>query len=228
MSDIKFDNILKDQLARAVRYAYPGFLAAALLGVNYGDEFNTLLTTVGLSFLVIFAFVFGAAIYVLYRFVVGECLLFHLVHLIHRLAHKIFKLQPGVVEWLVDLGVPLGQRRAAYTYLRSKKSDDKEVQYLDYIHTELHILYITGIELCGFGIYLSTDPQKSGRAYIWVSVAILLAGILADIRSHISEARYWRYSNAAGPQFVTKLLAEGGFFDPMRPGQQSSKAPISA
>ena len=72
------EQLLKEQLGRIVRYSYPGFLALFFFAYTDHQDFKNLLDAVGVVLISVFALVVGAAIYVGYRQVIGELLLFPL------------------------------------------------------------------------------------------------------------------------------------------------------
>lgn len=205
-------DILKEQLSRIIRYAYPGFLTLLFMSFVATDELKALQGTIGVALTAVCAVVVGAAIYVGYRLVLGELVIFPIVNAIHTFISKHTRLTVGVTGWLGSrFSVGLGSRRAAYGYLRSKCSDKSEARHLDFIHTELHILYLSAIITIGFSIFQSISNSSHSIPLGITGCVILFAACMADIRAHIRQKIY--FERVEGSESVRKLLAEGGFVD---------------
>ena len=193
-------DILKEQLSRLIRYAFPGFLFLLMYSLSDLTNFKDLVENIGVPMLSIFSLVLGAFIYVVYRLILGELILFPVVNIIHDFLHLKFKFPQGITSWIgTEHDIPFFQRRNAYHYLRQRLKDKAQIKDLEFIHTELHILYITAIIIISFFIH----------SYSWVGLIIMLAAAIADIKAHIRERQY--FDTVLDANLITKLLSEGGF-----------------
>lgn len=212
-------DILKEQLSRIIRYAYPGFLTLLFMSFVATDEIKALQGTIGVALTAVCAVVVGAAIYVGYRLVLGELVIFPIVNAMHTFISKHTKLTVGVTGWLGSprFSVGLGSRRAAYGYLRNKCNDKSEARNLDFIHTELHILYLSAVITIGFAIFQGVNDSSHAISLGITGCVILFAACMADIRAHIRQKTY--FERVVGSESVRNLLVEGGFVDSEREGK---------
>ena len=152
----------------------------------------------------------GACIYVVYRYIIGEWILYRVTHWVDSITAKDSAgrdLSP--IRHLRKLGVPRRESRAAYNALRHEFLDDKVKKQLDFAHAEIHVLYITCIELISLSIFLAATGMKKQYPLILIVGLVVLCGAMAtDIQQHRSEVRTIR-SNKAEAEVRDFLRAKG-------------------
>ncbi|MBA7683660.1 hypothetical protein ES703_92034 [subsurface metagenome] len=142
------------------------------------------------STLVIIAF--GASIYIFYRYVLGEFLIYPFTHFIHYLFDK--KNEPtsptGYLRRIKKLKI--GQVREAYTDIRRHFFEEKLRDKLDLDHSEIHLLWLTSVIGIFLFIYLSlvgnTDCMTRFSVFI-ASIFVYIAATIIDIKQHKKEYR---------------------------------------
>ena len=112
-----------------------------------------------------------------------------------------------------DFGVHLGRRRAAYGYLRLRCHSESEIRSVDYVHTELHLLYITSVMAICLAIYFQLHSLSNCASWYIFGVVVLLAACIADIHAHVRERVYFETVITRGR--IQQLLKEGGFVNDM-------------
>lgn len=187
--------MLKDiQLSSLIRYGYSGFLATGILLLVHAEVVGAAVEAAGPVLSPLLVLAGGASIYVLYRYIIGEFLLYPVMHGLELLAHRLLKsLVDTPVRYLArDLHVPFGLRRAAYTAIRREFLPEVTRKRMDLAHSELHILYITAVELAAFWVYLEWGPKEmqdivNPTAVLLLSALVYVAAMLADMREHMYE-----------------------------------------
>jgi len=197
-------------LARLLRYGYAGFLLLGvfLLTADDASKLKVAIDAAGsvLGPLVVLAV--GAAVYVLYRYLLGEWLLFPLAH---GLDWLIWKVWPGTAEpvspiwYLAKLGVRFGNRRLAYNTVRRQGLEPVIAERLDVAHSEAHIPYLTAVVLmASYATFASTKVLL-----FWFGLVALAAALANDVRQHREELRTLK---AALPEDkLEDLLKKHGF-----------------
>jgi uncharacterized membrane protein YgdD (TMEM256/DUF423 family) len=203
--------LIKEQFVRLLRYAYPGFLAFFFYAYLDRKGFREFHEATGTVLVAAFGLTLGATIFVAYRFVLGELLIFPAVNALHTFLAKRSLLKGCVTGWLGDAFlVPLGLRRAAYGYLRSKSHEESEVRRIDLVHTELHLLYSSAITSLTVGLYTKDMPTVTASSQILaIGLILFLSAVIADIQVHIRERVY--FETVVGENRVRELLTEGGY-----------------
>jgi hypothetical protein len=149
-AQIKEANVLKEvTLSRILRYSYGGFLLVAIMVTENSGQVKTIIEALGSTVAPLTVVALGGCVFVTYRYVLGELLIFPVVHLIDGLLQLRSKESLSPIQYLSSLGVPFGSRRAAYGRLKASLFTD-HTKFLDLIHSEIHILYITSTELIAF------------------------------------------------------------------------------
>jgi hypothetical protein len=176
--DLGFDRLL--------RYGYGGFL---LLGVSLltgkANNLKPAIEAAGsvLGPLVVFAC--GTAIYVFYRYLLGEWVLFPIAHLLDWLTFKGNRGKLGATSpfWhFVQLGVPLRRARKAYNAVRREKLSESTAKRLNLAHAEAHILYMTSVVL------IASYWMIAASSLLFIlGLATLGAALANDIRQHREE-----------------------------------------
>lgn len=179
---------MKDlNLSLLIRYGYSGLLLFGMLLLRYPQEIKSYVEGAGdiLAPLVVFAI--GACIYVIYRHLLGEWIIYPLAHCIDWLTSKKNR-SPNALSpfWhLKNLGLPWQQRRDAYNAIRREFIPENLQKQLNAAHAEIHVLYITALELPILGIL---RPDFTFWPY-FVALFALMAAWAADIRQHRSELK---------------------------------------
>lgn len=201
----------KLDISQIIRYGYSGFLLTAAMSVLTPQTLKTAVEAAGSVVAPLTVFAVGAAIYVMYRYVIGEFVLFPLAHLIHAGHDRIFKYTESTspIGFLRD-GVRFGQRRAAYTTIRRHFFDDQQRERLDWNHSEVHVLYLTAVIAACVAVFvcMMKEPPANALAICALSgVLFWVAGLIRDISVHMSEGRLFK----ANKQEVLECLRQHGF-----------------
>jgi hypothetical protein len=198
-----------------VGYYYAGvFVALAATSIDH-DRVKSLVDALGSVLAAMVVFGIGIGTYVLHRRVVGELLLYPLIHLVHsfvdRLVGHTEARATSCTGYLRYLGVTLGNRRSAYNAIRSAFLDETTRRQLDLAHGELHVLFLTAI-VSGVTAGIKSLSQRPVWSRAWVAVAVFcfIAGVVADIRQHSLETSLLRLQ---GESNVKHFLARGGFIE---------------
>lgn len=174
-------------LSRLLRYGYAGFL---LLGVflltSDTSKLKPAIEAAGSVLGPIVVLAAGAGIYVLYRYLLGEWLLFPLAHGLDWLMWKVFprSLEPVSPIWyLARLGVRFGSRRLAYNTVRRAGLEPAIAERLDVAHSEAHMPYLTAvIFIASYGTFARQEVLL-----LWLGLLTLAAALANDVRQHREE-----------------------------------------
>lgn len=194
-----------------VGYSYAGLLSTFIATLLEPDAVSRIVMALGGVLSGLVALALGVGIYVLYFKILGEFVLYPLQHLVHlaldRLRGKVGSHVTSCVRYLGGLGVPVGQRRAAYEALKASFYPEPLRRRIQLAHGELHVLYLTAVECSAAALYL----QMSGRqAQIWwvVAASVYFAALVGDLRQHTLECHMLK--SRRQPE-VNKFLTDGGY-----------------
>lgn len=198
-----------------IRYAYGGFLLVGLATVFAPNAVRQALTVAGPAVSLLVIFFAGACIYVVNRHVLGEFLVYPLMHVVHAILDRLTLGQDqssSVLHFMGTLGVPLLARRAAYTQIRREFLTGPLRVRLDLAHTEVHVLYITALEFTGASLYLflRTAPDvRNALVCLSIGILVLIAGFITDIQQHKLE--YGILTHAFTNDALSTFLSGRGF-----------------
>lgn len=207
-------------ISKVLRYAYPGFLLAALLAGFEAPIVSRLVDSAGPALSILILFFLGAALYVIYRYVLGELVLYNLHHFIHYMLDRTISKRPtSPTGYLGSLGVRIGQRRAAYTALRREFLPAIQRDRFDEAHSEIHLLWMTFLAAGGVTIYASinraaTNPPTVLRVAVFLCALLLIAAIITDTMQ--AKVEYRTISSGGDRRRVTEFLERLGFIAPAR------------
>lgn len=187
----------KISIDKIVRYGYPGFLILLIL-IVFEDPTKTYIKEIGGFVTTIMSFTIGATFYVVYRYVLGEYVLFQLMHLIHlayecitgRISspHSFLGQAEGVkAKWF--------RRRVLYNLLRRNYFKSKQSKKYDFAHSEIHLVYITGVLLAAVTfIYRNDELIKNINSFwLWFTPSLIITvAIVIDIQQHSAEYRRFK------------------------------------
>ena len=88
----------------------------------------------------------------------------------------------STIWYLAQSKVPRGARREAYTALRREYLPAETKKQLDLAHSEVHVLYITFLELFSLGVLLWRSGREIGIFLTGGAILFLCAAWAADIR----------------------------------------------
>ena len=171
-------------------YGYAGLLASFVASLIEPNFVKHLIAALGPFLAAIVALALGVGIYVAYFKIVGEFLLYPFHHLVHKLVDRvrkrIGKVGTSCVAYIGELGVPFGQRRAAYEAIKAAYYQDRERRRIQLAHGELHVLYLTAVEAGAAALYLFARARPTE---VWATTAIVfyVAALIADLRQHTLE-----------------------------------------
>lgn len=183
----------KFNLSKIIRYG--GFLLTGIVSLLHPEILKKTIESTGNVVTPLIIFSIGACIYIMYRYVIGEFLLYPFTHFVHFLWDKIHKknrVSTSVTGYLAKLGVKFGNRRQAYTEIRRSLLSEKIKNRLDVAHSETHILYITVLELFVLSVYLQ-QSNKPFIIFLLISLIAFISAICADIQQHQIECRIIKF-----------------------------------
>lgn len=158
----------------------------------------------------------GFVIFIFYRYIIGEYIIFPIQHIIHYLFDIILKRTKekttSSINLLKHLEVPNGIRRDAYTSIRDAFIDDKTRARWDLIHGEIHALYITSIIFLGISVFLKLNINGN-NIWLWalIGIIVLISAIIADTHQHMVETRMIKALNR---EDLKKFLIQEGHILP--------------
>jgi len=156
----------------------------------------------------------GACIYVFYRHIVGEWILFPLAHFVdywscRRNRRNSKEEASSMICLLYKRGVPLNELRAAYTTLRREFLPADTGKQLGLAHTEVFVLYISVVELGTLACFLWWQRTNGFPLVLAGAGLILAAALAADVQLHRSEYRTMMIGT--GGKTYTEFLIERGY-----------------
>jgi hypothetical protein len=198
-------------LSLLLRYGYSGFLLVGILLFTKPSAIKTVTDNAGAVLSPLLVLAVGACIYVVYRYLLGEWVLFPLMHRWDRFTTRTPASAALSPVWhLARLGVGESELRTAYTAVRRELLKDEVREQLDFAHTEIHILYITCIELIPLSIFLASIGAY-GRGFLTLGLGlfVLFAAVTADTQQHRSELR--TISSTFTEEQIKQFLRVRGF-----------------
>lgn len=191
----------KFSLSRLLRYGYGGFLLVGILSLIEQEFVKSSIAAAGSVLAPLVVFFVGVCIFVVYRYVLGEFILYQLTHATHKILDRCMYGKGEVSSptgYLQSLGVSWWQKRTAYTDIRRELFDKEQQERLDLAHSEIHVLYITAIEFFAAAAYLYLSINGSSRPFsitffLVGAVLTLIAASITDIQQHRIEYRLLRY-----------------------------------
>jgi len=198
---------------QVVGYLYAGLFSALLTAIVAPVRIKAVVDALGGFLATIAVLAMGIAIYVAYRRLLGECLLYPCHHAIHKLVDRLFRRHLGRVTSTTALlavyGVPFGSRREAYTTIRELLFDAEMRRRLDLAHGEIHVLYITAVGCFCVIIYQIFEvPSRSNWGWLLALAVSYSAAVFADIQQHSLEAQLLRNQ---GKDSIISFLGRHGF-----------------
>jgi hypothetical protein len=197
---------------RFAGYLYSGICFSVVMTLVLPTKVASFVDSIG-GVLSLFSVVaIGFVIFIFYRYLIGEFIIFPLQHLIHHLFDKILgkssEKTTSSIYFLKYLGVAKGIRRDAYTSIRDAFINDKIRARWDLIHGEIHALYITSIIFIGVSLFLNLNEVFITN-WIWMFIGIVAIGaaFIADTHQHIVETRMIKALDRNG--LINFLIQEG-------------------
>lgn len=196
----------------ALGYIYAGVVPALLAAIVDPDGVRSVTATVGPIATAAIALGAGSGIYVLYRRVLGDLMLYPLQHALHRWFDKLCRRsgveQTSCTGFLSSLGVPWGQRQLAYDSIKHLLLPPQRHRELSHAHGELHFPYLTSALLASTATYAAVTGQPGGTSWLAASAVMLLVALIADTRQHSYEAGLLKSLNR---QELLRFLSDHGF-----------------
>lgn len=204
---MKASNELGVAPSQLIRYAYAGLLFALLVATFSPTFAKGLLDTLGSVITPLAMAVIGIGLYVVYKEFFGEFILYPLRHTLHTAlaatlealgAQRLYRLvgHGSVPAFLGELGVLPGQRQWCYRLLWSTELLPQQRKTLfAFLHSEIHLIYITAVELSGVALIHIIMKTGADLTYYWSGViALLLVAFLVDLRFDIMDACWYRHN----------------------------------
>ncbi len=204
-------------LSWVIRYGYGGALLYLILLIRDPASMKAYTESAGAVLAPLLLVGAGTCIYVVYRHLLGEWLLYPFAHrLDYYTARGNRDLTAGAVSpiwWLAQRGVAKGARREAYTAVRREFLPADTRKQLDLAHSEVHVLYLTFIELFGLGAILLADGNRWHLALVVAvsGLVFLLAAWAADVRLHRHEFRSIVSTDQSKRDGLEAFLASRGY-----------------
>ena len=182
-------------ISKLARYAYPGLLVLLLLYICDADA-TKLITKENAALMVPAIFIFGTSFYLLFRYIIGEFIIFRLANYIHGTIDG--NTNP---EIFLKTVIKRGESpRRAYTYIRHGFFTKQQTENLDYFHTEIYLLYVNFVIGFPFIIVYPLCDNKCLCEITWrlcligvAAVISLIAAFIVDIEQHEKEGRLLKY-----------------------------------
>ena len=202
--------IEKFSVNNILRYGYSGFLMVGIISLVDPNILEKTIKASGPVVTPLAIFFVGTCIFVVYRYVIGELLLFPIMHLIHWVFDKVIWGTSSPTGYLGELGVIFGDKRVAYSEIRRGLLKDEERERFNFAHSETHILYITAIEL----VVASQIIDKNTFSllygfFLFGAILMLLSAIITDIQQHRVEYKILRHFYKR--EELIKFLTERGY-----------------
>jgi hypothetical protein len=168
---------------------YAGSLFALLASYCQPELTKRIVDALGSALAPLSTLLVGIGIYVFYRVLVGELVLYPVRHAIHFLLDKYVRRRnkdpKGFISFICllgDCGVDWGKRRFVYSEIRDsgKFLDKARRQRLDLIHSTYHLLYLTALEVGVAALY--QRPADGWRTLLIVALIFLVGAYIADLR----------------------------------------------
>ncbi len=178
-----------------LRYGYAGFLIAALIINSFPAEAHKFIEDAGSVVGPLCIFALGGFVYTIFRYIIGDILLFNITHFLHHLLDVLFnnKNASSLTGYLGSVKkVRFGQRRQAYTDITNELFEHEIKQRLKTDHAEINIMYLTslvGFIVFLFLLYWDKTTIALFRALGLFSPLIWLFAIYMDIKQHKKEFR---------------------------------------
>ena len=198
----------KLRLGQLIRYGYSGLLFFLVAASLEPVQTKQLIESLGPVLTPLVALVLGVAVYVLYKELLGEMVLYPVRHMLHtmggRICHRI-RLRTAAAQGTVgsvpallgSLKVPFGQRQWAYRCLRATSFVTPERnQLLDLLHSEIHVIYVSAVQLAAAGFYRGWLRQPS-QGWFLAALVLLIVALVVDWRADYLDAAYMRTQRAA-------------------------------
>ena len=194
-------------LSQIIRYGYGGFLLIGILLIFQPDIIKKSIDSAGAIVAPIAILSIGACIYIIYRYVIGELIIYPLTHLIHYLIDRIKgkMVISSPVRLFKSYGIPSFQVRSAYNQIRWELLEEADKKRLDFAHSEIHVLYLTSVEFLITYWILYYNSTTNVKDYFLIGFFILvIAGFITDIRQHMSEYRFLKSKEQEIKDFLKK------------------------
>ncbi len=205
----------KISIDKLVRYGYPGFLIL-LTAILFECETKDYIKEIGGLVTTILSLTVGSAFYVVYRYIIGELVLYQAMHLIHNLYEQMTRKPSSPHTFLRKIGkrkIGWFKRRVLYNLLRRNYFEPEQSKKYDFAHTEIHLVYITGVILGLVTTMFRTDKLivlANSNGELWIaSATIIIVAIMIDIQQHSVEYRRF----VAMKKDITKWIENNYFKD---------------
>ncbi|HYQ57981.1 MAG TPA: hypothetical protein VEP89_11625 [Draconibacterium sp.] len=192
-------------------YLYAGILALICFAFIDLDLLKNITKDLGAIIIILIIIGIGTAIYVIYFRIIGDLLLFQAQHLLHKVADY-FNNRKGEartcsMSFLEAIGVSKSLQRPAYESIKNDFITSKERKSVQIAHGELHILYLTFVEL--FLSYLISYFIKHNHQvwFLCSSLICLALAFIADTMQHMRETAYLKRNETD----IITYLKELGF-----------------
>jgi hypothetical protein len=197
-------------LNRILRYGYGGLLILIFSTLIKPDTVKTIIDSLGVIIAPFAVLGLGTAFYIIHRYVLGELLMYPIMHHMHDLVDK-KQGRTGLgststVTYLKAIGVNNEDKRSAYIASRKQLFDQDIRNNLDISHAELHVLYITFEITFLFAIYLWYSKTQSHIlpnifqpiSLMFTSIIVYISATIADIRQHQFECHLLKIQDREG------------------------------
>src|SRR5436309_568231 len=196
-----------------VGYLYGGLFVAICAALVDNARVKSIVEALGDFVSAIAVLGLGVGVYVLYRRIIGEMVLYHVHHMCHRVVDFVAGREKenltSSTAFLGYLAVPLGRRRAAYSAVRETFFDTNTKRRIDLAHGELHVLYITAVGSVAAYLYLRlSTPGRISLAWLVISIVSYLGALVGDIKEHSFETHVLKMIERTR---LEKFLLDGGY-----------------
>lgn len=180
--------IEKLSLNKFLNYGYSGFLLLGIIYLNDNSFVRNMVENLGPVISTILTLSAGATVFIAYRNIIGELIIYPTTHLLHKLISPetstlVFLKEVLSIKYNVFL------LRNVYNSIRRRFFSRELLSKLDLAHAEIHVIYVTAIQLIGNFFYLGIYKANDANKFYWIVIGLtfLIVGIIADIWQHSNE-----------------------------------------
>ena len=222
------------KLGQCLRYGYGGYLwLGIILARGDSEKIKKGIVAGGPVIGPLIVFALGTAVYIIYRYTIGEWFLYPLSYELDRIFSTKNR-RAGVssnptaispVWYLHQLGVSWCEKSAAYTAVRRGFFEADTAAQLNMYHAEAHVVYLTGaISIASaFTNYYFVEITSSVSAttaaspywvdwwFFGIGAVILLVAVVNDIRMHREALQYLKAELSNKKKDLPQFLRDRGF-----------------
>lgn len=210
-----------------LRYGYGGILCAVVAALVDGEATSKVVESLGDVLSSLAALAVGAAVYLIFKTLVGDLFLWPLINWSHAKVEDILKRTPTrcKVRYLErEQRVRRGQGLAAYALVRDRLLAEHARERFHVQHSEGYLLFLTAF-VCGLGSFLACSGVLPGEVRPGVVPGLAATAVVAFAAGTWHDIQLCRAEraeiSALGHPELQDALRDGGFLEPEKDAQSS-------